>query len=193
MNHLTDFQLNEYLDNAIDETMKHKFDSHLQSCAECLARLEELQLVFFELAELHEIELPGDLTPSIMEHLPQKQHRIWTPFFAAQLGAVLGVFLWFSEQAAKSIELVNFNFPQFKVPTFQFSMPTFRFPNFYSLFTILHSPSSILHFSTFNLQLVNLPTFQLSSFNLIFISAIIFILWLVGNLSLLCNRPGVQK
>ena len=200
MSHLTDFQLNEYLDDAIDETMKHKFDSHLQTCEDCSARLDELKILFTNLESLPEVKLRRDLSPSILARLPQ-QPRIWTPFFAAQLGAALGILFWLSTQAAKFITsiITSLHFPQFTMPTLQFSMPAFQFHAFQFPnlpFNILHLPFSIFNLPTF--QLSNLPAFplstlNLSNFNLAFIVISAFLLWLVGNLSLLRNRPGVQK
>ena len=198
MNHLTDSQLNEYFDEALDTSARREIDSHLESCTECRARLEELQSVFSDLAELHEIKMPRDLTSSIMAHVPQKPSFRWNPFFAAQLGAVFGVLFWFSMQAAEFIlptlnKLEGLDLSKL-IPTFQLIIPAFQIPNL--LFTIPHLPSPLFNFSIFqlsNLQHLNLPTFQLSTFNLTFISTGIFILWLFGNLSLLRNRPGAKK
>ena len=197
MNHLTDTQLNEYLDNAIDETIKHKFDAHLQICEDCSARLDELKVLFANIESLPEVNLRRDLSPSVLARLPQK-HRILTPFFAAQLGTALGVFFWLSMQVTKLISTFSFEFPQFAMPTFQFAMPTFQPPDlyslfsiFYSLFTLPHFPSSIFNLSTF--QFSNIPIFDISNFSLALISLSIFILWLVGNISLLRDRSGVKK
>ena len=205
MNHLTDLQLNEYYDEVLDASARRDVDLHLASCVECRTRLEELQQVFSDLAELGEIKMPRDLTSSIMARLsqstapsPQKQPLTLTPFLAAQLGAVLGVFFWLSMQVTKLISTFSFEFPQFAMPTFQFAMPTFQPPDlyslfsiFYSLFTLPHFPSSIFNLSTF--QFSNIPTFDISNFNLALISLSIFILWLVGNISLLRDRSGVKK
>ncbi len=197
MNHLTDSQLNEYLDDTLDETTKIKFDSHLQTCEDCSARLCELKFLFTSLESLPEVKLRRDLSPAILARLPQKQPRLWTPFFAAQLGAALGLFFWLSVQVTNFITPIisTSRFPPFTMPNFQYAISNFQFPNFHSLFTIFISLFSI---PKFQLPTFNLPTFQpsilnLSTFDLIFISASVFLLWLVGNLSLLRNRSGVQK
>ncbi len=53
--HLTDEQLNEYLDNeSTDE--RAQIESHLSSCDECAARLSTLQNLFAELESLPELE-----------------------------------------------------------------------------------------------------------------------------------------
>jgi len=57
--HLTDEQLNEYLDNEIVD--RADIESHLASCGECAARLTALQTLFAELDSLPELELTRDL------------------------------------------------------------------------------------------------------------------------------------
>lgn len=197
MKHLTDSQLNEYFDEALDAQARRAVDAHLQSCAECRARLEELQQVFSDLADLSEIKLPHDLTSSIMAHLPSKQPRIWTPFFAAQLGAALGLFFWLLTQTINFIIPIvsTFQVSQLAMPSLQFAIPNFQFPNFYAPFSIFISLFSV---PKFPLPIFNLPTFQpstlnLSPFSFAFIVTSVFLLWLIGNLSLLRNRTGVQK
>ncbi len=56
--HLTDDQLNEYLDEATTE--RAQIEAHLSSCDECAARLSTLQNVFTELDSLPELELTRD-------------------------------------------------------------------------------------------------------------------------------------
>jgi len=185
MNHLTDFQLNEYLDNTLDTSTRREVDAHLQTCEDCSAHLVELKDVFTILKTLPEVKLRRDLSSAILARLPQKQTRLWTSSLAAQLGAALGVFIWFSMQVANFIIPIisAFRFPQFTMPSFQFTVPDFQFSNLYSLFSI----------PKFQLPPFDFPTFQLSTFNLAFIAISIFLLWLVGNLSLLHDRSGVQK
>lgn len=180
MKHLTDSQLNEYLDHALGKSTRREADLHLQSCAVCRARLDELQNVFTALTGLPEARPARDLSTSILSRLPQKQPRVWAPFFAAQVGAALGVFLWLSTQITKFIPA---SFSAFRLPSF--TMPAFPFSNLYSLFSILHPLFSIPTF--------NFPTFQLSIFNMIFIALSVSTLWVFGNAALLRNRQEVQK
>jgi len=72
MNHLSDEQLNEYLDGALDERLKQKVTSHLEQCFECRARLDELQWLFFHLASLQEVQIGHDLTPGVLAQLPTR-------------------------------------------------------------------------------------------------------------------------
>jgi anti-sigma factor RsiW len=57
--HLTDDQLNEYLDGEIHD--RARADAHLSSCAGCAARLAVLQTLFAEIESLPEAALTRDL------------------------------------------------------------------------------------------------------------------------------------
>ena len=52
--HLTDVQLNEYLDN--ETTERTQIESHLSVCDECTARLSALKTLFTEIESLPEIK-----------------------------------------------------------------------------------------------------------------------------------------
>lgn len=66
MEHLTEAQLNEYLDNLLEATALARIQAHLADCADCRERLASLLTVFQTLEALPE-ELPAhDLTPSIL-------------------------------------------------------------------------------------------------------------------------------
>ena len=62
--HLTEEQLNEYLDH--ESTDRAVIESHLDSCGECAARLSTLQNLFAELDSLPEQELTRDLAAPFM-------------------------------------------------------------------------------------------------------------------------------
>ena len=73
--HLTNEQLNEYLDNA--STERAFIESHLDSCDECAARLSTLQVLFGDLDSLPEVTLSRDIAarfrprPSLPAQLPR--------------------------------------------------------------------------------------------------------------------------
>ena len=189
MNHLTDSQLNEYLDGTLDALTKRHCDKHLADCASCRARLAELQSLFAELSALPEARLPHDLTAPVLAGL-RKPPRRWTPAFAAQLGAALGVFIWLATQLARLIPSISaFRHQGLTIPTFQPSIPDFEIPDPHSLLTIFYSLFSLpaFHPSSFlpHLSPIHLPTFQLSSLNLAFISVSVSVLWIIGNAALL--------
>ena len=60
--HLTDDQLNEYLDNEAADRVQ--IEAHLSSCDECAVRLSTLQNLFAEMESLPELTLTRDLAAS---------------------------------------------------------------------------------------------------------------------------------
>jgi len=52
MNHLSESQLNEYLDGLTEAPALAPIEAHLRDCMDCLARLAVLQSVFQALAAL---------------------------------------------------------------------------------------------------------------------------------------------
>ena len=192
MNHLSDFQLNEYLDNILDEPTRRALESHLETCPDCRARLEELQLVSDHLANLQEVKLSHDLTPSVMAHLPQGEPRTWTLFFAAQLGAALGALLFILFELAQVVHLPPASTFQSLIPEIRFSIPSFQLSTLYSPFAIIH-PFSRFPSSLFRLP--QLPTFQFPFSNIQIFVIVLFtlLLWLIGNAILLRERSEVKK
>ena len=71
--HLTDEQLNEYLDNETGE--REAIESHLSVCAECGARLTALQTLFVEIESLPELELTSDFR----ERRAKQRQSLWDP------------------------------------------------------------------------------------------------------------------
>jgi anti-sigma factor RsiW len=75
--HLTDEQLNEYLDHETNE--RAQIELHLATCEECSARLAALQDLFSEIESLPELELSRDVAerarfipkPSLPAKLPR--------------------------------------------------------------------------------------------------------------------------
>ena len=194
MKHLTDTQLNEYLDHALGETTRGKFDSHLQTCADCKTRLDELIILFTSLEALPEVKLRRDLSPSILARLSPQQPRVRTPFFAAQVGAALGVLFWLSMQFTKFIptDFSVLRFPQFSIPTFPLPTPHSLLPSLYSLFSNPYPLLTILH-PSFSIPTFNLPASQLSTFQVAFVSIGALALWVIGNVTLLQNCHETQK
>ena len=194
MNHLDDFTLNEYLDFALDESARAEAATHLQACADCRARLEELQMLFTELEDLPEAHLEHDLTPGILVRLPRKEParttRTWTRAFAAQLGVVIGFFFWLGMQIVPLIrtpQSVLSNLPTIEIRTLlmrllslQISIPEFQFPVFnYQIPTI-------------NFQLPTL-SIQISTANVIALAISTLLFWVVGNVILLRGRQETES
>jgi anti-sigma factor RsiW len=65
--HLTDEQLNEYLDGDIQD--RAQIELHLSACGDCAARLTALQALFHEIESLPELALSHDLAAPIVRGL----------------------------------------------------------------------------------------------------------------------------
>ena len=103
MDHFTEDQLNEYLDDTLEVPAQARLSAHLLECADCRARLAALQTVFEVLAALPE-EKPGrDLAPSILQGLPHNRSGLgWKLMFAFQAGISLGLLLLFAPIGLRS-------------------------------------------------------------------------------------------
>ena len=170
--HLTDDQLNEYLDEATNE--RAQIEAHLSSCSECAARLSTLQNLFTELDFLPELALtkslaaPFTLRPSLPAQLPK-----FLTLTASLQAAVALVALIIA------IPFVSALLPQIEPPSF-----TKLFFQIQSQWTVWLDQLSTLTLPTF--QPINLPTFEMSS--LLFTLAGVSVLWILGNGLLLRNQ-----
>ncbi len=168
--HLTDDQLNEYLDEAITE--RAFIESHLDSCHECTARLSTLQNLFTELDSLPELELtkslaaPFTLRPSLPAQLPK----------FLTLTAVL--------QAAVALTAIGI-----AIPFIANLMPSINLSAFVGVSIQLQTQwtSWLDTLSTFQLPpMPELPIVEMSS--LLLTLAGVSVLWILGNGLLLRNQ-----
>jgi anti-sigma factor RsiW len=163
--HLTDDQLNEYLDN---ETTESAFiETHLSSCGECAARLTTLQALFTEIESLPELELTHSLaarftqTPSLPLQLPR-----WLTL-TATLQAVAAV-----------IAII------FVTPFVTDLLPAIQMPSIAEVLLQLQSQWMVLLKTLTDFQLPTLPqipVIETSSLVLALTLAGVSLLWLVGN------------
>ena len=116
--HLTDEQLNEYLDNETTERLQ--IESHLSSCGECAARLTALQTLFNEIESLPELELTHSIAARFVS--TSLNAGIPTPNLPAQLPRWLTLTVIL--QAAVALTAIIFTAPymsRFITPFFQAS------------------------------------------------------------------------
>ena len=169
--HLTEEQLNEYLDN--ESTERVFIEAHLSTCDECAARFSTLQNLFTELDSLPELELTRNLAApfSLRSSLPAQLPKFLT------LTAIL--------QTALAIVAAVI-----AVPFMASLLPAVEVPSFTTIFANLQSQWVFLldQLSTFHFQPVtfNLPVYEMSS--LLFTLAAMSILWILGNGLLLRNQ-----
>ena len=170
--HLTDDQLNEYLDN--ESTERIQIETHLSSCDECAARLTALKALFAEIESLPELELTHNIatrfspTPSLQQQLPA-----WLTLTATL-------------QAALALITVII-----AAPFITNLLPAIETPSLTDIFLQLQSQWAawLNLLSTFQLPTVpQLPALEISSLMLTLTLAGVSILWLVGNGLLLRNQ-----
>ena len=170
--HLTEEQLNEYLDHETAE--RRVIEAHLDSCDECAARLSALQALFAELDSLPEVELtrnlaaPFTLRPSLPAQLPK--FLTLTAFLQAAVALAALII---------AIPFVSALLPQIEPPSF-----TKLFFQIQSQWTVWLDQLSTLTLPTF--QPINLPTFEISS--LLLTLAGVSVIWILGNGLLLRNQ-----
>ncbi len=168
--HLTDDQLNEYLDEVTTE--RAVIESHLDSCDECTARLSTLQNLFIELDSLPELELTRDLAARFFPR----------PSLPAQLPKFLT--LTASLQAAVALAAIIIAVP-FIVPL----MPAIDASSLTTLFFEVQSQwtTSLNFLSTFQMPTMpEIPTLEMSSLLITLAGA--SVLWVLGNGLLLRNQ-----
>jgi hypothetical protein len=169
--HLTDDQLNEYLDNESAE--RAQIELHLDSCDKCAARLSTLQDLFAELESLPELELTRDLAapftlrPSLPAQLPA-----WLPLTVTLQAAVALVALIIA--APFAIQL----------------LPVVELPSLRDAFIQLQIQWTAMLDMLSQFQMPTLPTisFELSSLYQMSALAVVSVFWLVGNGLLLRNQ-----
>ncbi|MEP7136586.1 MAG: hypothetical protein ABI904_16790 [Chloroflexota bacterium] len=170
--HLTDEQLNEYVDNESAERVQ--IEAHLSTCDECAARLTTLQALFAEIESLPELELTHSIaarftpTPSLTPQLPR-----WLTLTATLQGAVALVALILAAPL-----ITNF-------------LPAVQMPSLTNVFLQLQSQWAawLDLLSTFQMPtLPQLPALEVSSFVITLTLAGVSMLWLVGNGLLLRNQ-----
>jgi hypothetical protein len=169
--HLTDVQLNEYLDN--ETTERALIESHLAECANCAARLTTLKTLFAEIESLPEITLSRSLSPYLILHsassLTSRPPRWLTLTATFQAALMLTVLI-------------------LTAPLIANLLPAIKTPSITQTFLQLQSQWTALLYIFTNYQLPSLPQFpmlQISNLMIALTLAVVSALWLVGNRLLL--------
>ncbi|MBM3125162.1 MAG: hypothetical protein FJZ87_08810 [Chloroflexi bacterium] len=178
MNHLTDSQRNEYLDNALAPPARAAADAHLSACDSCRRALADLESLTSSLAALPDEPLTRNLVPSVLAALPRPRLALgWKLALAAQAGTGIGVIL-----SVLADWQVRFE-PQEWLAQAVTTLAAIKIPSLpASLFTVHHSPFTI-HSSAIQASTANLVFFALSA----------LLLWGVGNAVLLRRRNGASS
>jgi Putative zinc-finger len=177
MIHLTDEQLNEYLDNEITE--RAQIEAHLSSCEECAARLTALQALFAEIESLPELELTQSIT---------ERFTVGSSLPAPQLPG------WLTLTATLQVAITVIAAIIFASPVMQLILPylsNIQAPSFPEIFLQLQSLWMIWLDMLSQLQIPTLPeipVIELSSLVIMLTLAGVSALWIVGNGLLLRNQ-----
>jgi len=169
--HLTDENLNEYLDEATND--RAQMESHLSSCAECTARLSALQNLFAEIESLPEVESTRNFAAPFMRTRSQPSRvPAWLPLtMAVQLVVALTALV-------AAAPFVIQRIPDFQLP----SLTDFAFQ------VQLQWGVSLDLLSRVQWPAIPSLSVELSSVYLLSALAAVSVVWLVGNGLLLRNQ-----
>jgi len=174
--HLTDAQLNEYLDNELAN--RAEAELHLSTCDNCAARLTALQALFNEIESLPEVALTRDLAAPIMRRASGR------PVLSRSLRMTVTL------QAALTAIAIIFAAPI----VMKFASPYFsriQVPSFADIFLQVQTlwATWLESLSQFHLPILpEIPVIELSSWYILLMVAAVSVLWLVGNRLLLRNQ-----
>lgn len=174
--HLTDEQLNEYLDNEIKDPAQ--VELHLSSCEDCAARFAAQQALFDEIESLPEVTLSRSLAAPITRRVSERES------LPRSLG--LTVIL---QTAAAAIAII-FAAP-FVGEWISPYLTDIQAPPIADAFLQLQSQWMIwlAILSQFQMPTMpEIPVTEVSSLALMFIVIGVTLLWLVGNRLLLRNQ-----
>lgn len=216
MNHLSDLQLNEYLDDRISAEDSHALNEHLELCESCRTRFKEFQFVFDRLAVLPEARLSHDLAPGVLSRLPRRD-RLLTSAFAVQVCLLVGMLFWLSSQAVKLINLPlvstdilnhvkGFHTPQLTFSGFNGFISTFNLRplslNFLVSLSKFQFPWSslaqnalLVTFPHTQYWIDRLPAWQVPPLNIpsFLYIGLILLLWIFSNVVLLRRHSEAKK
>ncbi|HET6822364.1 MAG TPA: hypothetical protein VFH34_06925 [Anaerolineales bacterium] len=174
--HLTDEQLNEYLDDETND--RAPIELHLATCEACSARLTALQDLFAEIESLPDVELPPEFAMRFTQSpgVPTKLPRSVTLTVAAQaVLTVVAILL----VAPLVMEFIVSYAPDFSIPSFME-----MFMQIQSQWTVWLDTLSTLPIPA----IPEIPALNVSSLFVLSAIAGVSLLWLVGNGLLLRNQ-----
>jgi anti-sigma factor RsiW len=168
--HLSDEQLNEYLDQALAPGARAAASAHLAECADCGARLTALQGLFASIEALPEHALSRDLAGPVMRTLSGRAALPRWIRLTAGLQAALAVIVLVS-----AAPLLN----EFVSPVFA----AYQWPSLAELLLQFQTQWSAWMQSITAFTPPALPTFSvdISSLALTITAVGTFLLWVLGN------------
>jgi hypothetical protein len=177
MRHLDESLLNEYLDEVLDQSARHKTEAHLDICPDCQARLNDLRVVFYGLGLLTEKPLDHDLTPVILSRLPESRLSPgWRVALAIQAGLSMGLLGAIAQVVFRALQ-----------PMLYLQLQTNAWADL--------TNNIMAHVPDINIQPMNLSGYSLPFSTPVTIALLVavVILWGLGNARLLKNGYEVQQ
>jgi hypothetical protein len=174
--HLTDEQLNEYLDG--ESTDHAQMESHLAVCADCARRLSEMKVLFSEIESLPELAISPEFSARFTspQNEPAELPRSLTLTMILQAALVVaGIMI----AAPFVIRFVSSYAPIHWVPSFV--------DIFLQMQTVWMAWLDILSTLSFP-NIPEIPVVNVSSLVTIFTVIGVSLLWLIGNGLLLRNQ-----
>ena len=170
--HLTNDQLNEYLDGQTDD--RARIQTHLDSCDDCAARLATLQTLFAELDSLPDLALTAPLAARVLrdlERTPRLPRWLTLTSLLQTAAAVVAIIV--------AAPLVLDYLPTVQAPTWTDTLAQIQIQwlTWIDALAAIQAPA-----------LPELPALGISSLtaSLIFLAALA--MWLFGNRALLRNH-----
>lgn len=174
--HLTDEQLNEYLDHEASDRVQ--IELHVASCKDCSARLSALQDLFSEIESLPELELSPDFAVGFISSPNQPVPLPRSLTLTATLQAALAV-LGTIAAAPFVMQFISSSVPNLSTPS-----PVDVFMQLQSQWTVWLDALSTLPAPT----IPEIPAINVSSLFVMSTIIGVSLLWLVGNGLLLRNQ-----
>lgn len=179
--HLTDDQLNEYLDNEIADHAQ--IELHLSSCHECQARLAALRNLFTEIESLPDLTLSRDLATHFKrQSSPSYQLPRWLTLTATFQAALAVIALVIASPLV--MQLITPYVSSVQIPSFADVLVQLQSQRiaWLDLFSGLQIPS-----------VPEIPVVELSSMVVVLTLIGVSTLWIVGNGLLLRNSNKTSR
>ncbi|MBI5932399.1 MAG: hypothetical protein HY867_01725 [Chloroflexi bacterium] len=170
--HLTNDQLNEYLDGQTDD--RARIQTHLDSCDDCAARLATLQTLFAELDSLPDLALTTPLAARVLlnlERTPRLPRWLTLTSLLQTAAAVVAIIV--------AAPLVLDYLPTVQAPTWTDTLAQIQIQwlTWIDALAAIQAPT-----------MPEIPALGISSLSASLVMACAFVLWLFGNRALLRNR-----
>ena len=194
--HLTEAQLNQSLDQMLESRAQDDVEAHLAVCVQCRSQLKDLAYLFSTLADLPDLPLARDLTPGVLARLPVDQHvpAMWQkPVFIIQSLLAILFFMISMPLLHRLVGSLSALGSEHLPLVLRSQSLSDLVSNMLPL--LLWKPDINFTIPNLSAYLPTLPVLPAETdINIILMLVISAgLLWLVGNFTLLRNRPGLQE